>query len=69
MMGGKEKLAEKLDIHWQTVYVWITRRGYPKIGKILRMVELSDGFLTIEDIIEGTRPLTKQELKEAAREE
>ncbi len=48
---GKEKLAKKLGVTLHAVDYWAKGRGSPRAGLIMRLVELSRGSLSAEEII------------------
>lgn len=52
--GGAEKVASRLGVHIGTVQCWLYRQGWPKVAKIVQLIELSKGELTFEDIIAST---------------
>lgn len=51
---GIAELAIALGCSPRVVYRWIYGQGWPRIKQILKIVELSKGRLTIEDILKAT---------------
>lgn len=58
--GGPEKLARKLGVTVYVVNRWKRRAGWPKVENLIEIQKLSKGELTLEQIIESTRPNTKK---------
>lgn len=57
--GGAMEVARHLDVHVGTVHNWISRRSQPALEPANRLIELSKGKLSLEDVTEGTRPECK----------
>lgn len=54
--GGPEKLAVKLKMTPESVKRWTKCKGWPKVSAMKKVIELAQGQLNYEDIIESTRP-------------
>jgi DNA-binding phage protein len=54
--GGPDKLAVELGVSSLTVRFWLKRRGYPQVDTMRRVVELSGGHLSYDDIIVSCHP-------------
>lgn len=52
--GGAGAVARKLGVSKETVLFWLKRRGNPKTLTIAKMIKLSDGALTFNEIVNGT---------------
>lgn len=52
--GGAEKVALDLHVTVHAVHHWMKRKGWPKVLIILRIISLSDGKLSFEDIVYST---------------
>lgn len=55
LSGGTKKVAERLGVHQVTVATWISRRSRPELTLAGKIIKAADGYLTIHDIIEGTK--------------
>lgn len=55
LFGGPSALARQISVHEVTVGLWIGRRGSPNLATAKKILDLSDGYLSIDDIIDGTR--------------
>ncbi len=53
--GGPYKLSQKLKVSDSAVGSWIRRRGPPNLATAIKIIELSKGKLTVDDILEGTK--------------
>jgi len=57
--GGQTVIAEKLGVTPQCVSVWVRGVGRPRAAMALRIVSLSRGKLTLEDVFKvGPKTLT-----------
>lgn len=54
--GGTEKLAYKLGLTSGAIYFWLSRMGTPKPATMQKIIKLSNGKLTFNDILESTMP-------------
>jgi len=54
--GGTSVVAKKMGTHQVTVSTWISRRAIPNTIMTAKILELANGYLTIQDIIEATKP-------------
>lgn len=52
--GGTGTIARALEVSQPTVVNWCFRRRTPALETARKLVELSNGHLTYDDIIEGT---------------
>lgn len=52
--GGAEKVALDLHVTVHAVHHWMKRKGWPKVLIILRIISLSEGKLSFEDIVRST---------------
>jgi DNA-binding phage protein len=52
--GGVVVIAQKLNVKQRTIYYWIHRKVHPRVEMILKIVKLSRGALTIEDVVRST---------------
>ena len=57
---GEEKLAKRLGVTKTTVVRWTKRQGWPKVSLLTKIVKLSNGLLTYENIIESTSPRNRK---------
>jgi hypothetical protein len=55
-IGGIERAGKLLKVSKHTVRYWLKRRGPPKTVTALKIVELSNGELTFQSILESTMP-------------
>ncbi len=55
--GGPSKVCKMLDINYATINNWITHNRIPSLQNTIKMIEMSDGLLSPQDIFEGSRPL------------
>lgn len=53
--GGVVAVASKLRLTTPTVRNWLHRRGWPKVSVILKLIKISKGELTFENIIASTK--------------
>lgn len=53
--GGPYVLAEKIGVTYQAVYKWLHRHHGPGILTAEKIVKLSKGKLTYQDIAEGVK--------------
>ena len=54
--GGVGKVADKLGVTDVAVRNWVKRRGWPKVDIILKLIKLSKGELTFDNIVASSRP-------------
>jgi len=48
---SKRKLAEELNINESTLYKYLNRTRMPRLDIAIKIVELSDGVVTFEDMV------------------
>ncbi len=58
--GGMTAVAKKLRVSVHSVKFWHARKGSPRVGTIIRLVQLSKGKLSYESIIKSTQPKGKK---------
>lgn len=54
--GGPYKLAEKLGIGQPAVQHWLSRRNSPSLALAIKMARMGKGKITVQDILNGTKP-------------
>lgn len=54
--GGSNAIAKAVGVHQVTVCAWIGRRARPNIEATSKLLKLAGKKLTLDDVIEGTRP-------------
>lgn len=52
---GKENLAEKIGCHPAAIRYWLKGYSTPQLVFVRRMLEISNGSLSLDDICRGTR--------------
>ena len=53
-IGGVKYLAYKLDVSNITVERWLSKESAPKLAIAKRIIDLSKGKLTLDDLVKGT---------------
>lgn len=53
--GGSGAVSKALGVHQVTVCAWVGRRTVPNILTCSKILKLARGYLSLDDIIEGTR--------------
>lgn len=46
-------LSDELGVARQTIYLWINKDAKPNLHNAFQITEISNGVLTVEDILEG----------------
>lgn len=49
--GGARVVSRLLGVHQDTIYKWIREGHMPRVSHLLKLVNLSQGAFTIEDIV------------------
>lgn len=52
--GGVVKVAKKLSVHEKTIYRWLNHQSQPQLKQVKKIIRLSKGKLTLNDIVKGT---------------
>lgn len=53
--GGPLAVAKAIDVHQVTVSTWLGRTAVPSLAIASRLIKLSKGTLSIDDILKATR--------------
>jgi hypothetical protein len=54
--GGPAVVAKKLRVSIHSIKFWHARKGSPRVGTIIKLVQLSKGKLTYASVIDSTQP-------------
>ncbi len=55
--GGPGEVSRMLGVHYVTVNTWLSRRRIPSLPVAIKMIEMSNGFLSAKDILESSKEL------------
>jgi hypothetical protein len=54
--GGSRGVSNLLGVHQVTVMMWMARKSIPSTKPLLKLLEISKGELTAQDIMDGCKP-------------
>lgn len=57
--GGRDAVARQLGVTEEAIHYWLRKRITPRVETMQRIVELSKGKVSFEEIIEETKPQAK----------
>lgn len=53
--NGPTAVSKLIDVHAVTIGLWLRRQATPSLPAAKKILDLANGQLTLEDILEGTR--------------